>query len=71
VCVQVGSVYWLRDTTDAPRYTFTTYGRDPATAVTIDQSAVPPAQVLQDLETAIAVTPSNGHVCTSLEDTTG
>ena len=35
-CVLVGSVYWLRDGTNAPNYVFTTYGREPATEVIVD-----------------------------------
>lgn len=70
VCVSVGDVDWLRDATDPDRYVFTSYGRDPATAVAINPVTVPAEQALDDLETAVAVTPKNGHRCTSLEDTT-
>jgi hypothetical protein len=70
VCVTVSGVDWLRDATNPNLYVFTTYGRDPATAVSIDPVNVPAEQALDDLATAVAVTPKNGHQCTSLEDTT-
>lgn len=69
-CVLVGSVYWLRDGSKAPVYTFTTYGRTPATAVTIDQDVVAPGTVLYAIEPAIAVTKGTRQ-CTSVEDTLG
>lgn len=68
-CVLVGSVYWLRDDTDAPNYAFTTYGRDPATTVYIDQDIVTaPGAALLELENAVSFSHTNGHECSSIED---
>jgi hypothetical protein len=36
LCFTVKGIDWLRDDSQAPRYVFTTYGRDPATEVIID-----------------------------------
>jgi hypothetical protein len=69
-CVRVGDVYWLRDDVDAPNYIFTTYGRDPATEVIVNQEQASPGTVLYDLESAVAQTAEVG-ACTEIEDSLG
>ena len=72
-CVDVtpGGVYWLRDDSDPAFWTFTTYGRDPAIAVTVSKTekAVSPGQVLDTLDAEVSFLPKNGHQCQSLQDT--
>ncbi len=70
-CVNPESVFWLRDDSDKAFWTFTTYGRDPAIAVSISKTdkAVSPGQVLDTLDGQIAFLPKNGHECQSLQDT--
>ncbi|HEY5319266.1 MAG TPA: DUF3515 family protein, partial [Galbitalea sp.] len=40
VCITVDGVDWLRNDAKAPVYVFTTYGRDPAIAVTVNSKDV-------------------------------
>jgi hypothetical protein len=40
VCITVDGVDWLRNDAKAPIYVFTTYGRDPAIAVTVNSKDV-------------------------------
>ena len=70
-CVNPESVFWLRDDSDAAFWTFTTYGRDPAIAVTVSKTekAVSPGQVLDTLDAEVSFLPKNGHQCQSLQDT--
>jgi len=69
-CVLVGSVYWLRDGTNAPNYVFTTYGREPATEVIVDSDVAAPGVVLYDLESAVSQAESVSG-CTEIEDSLG
>ena len=69
-CVLVGSVYWLRDGTNAPNYVFTTYGREPATEVIVDSDVAAPGVVLYDLESAVWQAESVSG-CTEIEDSLG
>lgn len=69
-CVLVGSVYWLRDGTNAPNYVFTTYGREPATEVIVNSDIAAPGVVLYDLENAVAQSAETGG-CTEIEDSLG
>ena len=67
VCVTVKGIDWLRDPTDDPKFTFITYGRDPAVAVTIDGSKINGQPVLSDLALAVGGIPAT-HQCISPED---
>ncbi|MCU1425762.1 MAG: hypothetical protein JWM51_2053 [Microbacteriaceae bacterium] len=69
-CVLVDEVYWLRDDADAPNYVFTTYGRDPAVEVIVDQETVSPGAALYDLANAVSFTTETG-ACTDIEDSLG
>jgi hypothetical protein len=57
-CVTAGGVDWLVDESAKPSYTFTSFGRIPATAITIDSTKVSGASVLEDLGQAVQFTPS-------------
>lgn len=71
-CVETDTGFqWLRDDSKAPTYVFTSYGRTPAIAVVIDQTKLSPGPTLQDLESLIAFTKTNGHKCLSVEDSLG
>jgi Protein of unknown function (DUF3515) len=67
-CVQVGSVYWLRDDLGGSKFAFTTYGRNPAVQVQIDNSKVVAGPSLDDLGGAVSYAPTTGHTCTDIED---
>lgn len=70
-CVLAGDVYWLRDGTDAPNYVFTTYGRDPAIQVVVQQKdGVSPGVVLYELQDAVGLSPEESQ-CTEIEDSLG
>ena len=70
-CVLAGTVYWLRDGTNAPDYVFTTYGRDPAIEVSVEQKdGVSPGVVLFELQNAAAISPATSE-CTEIEDSLG
>lgn len=63
-CYTVDGVDWLYNDKKAPVFTFTTYGRDPAVAVTINSKDVKADgnQALHDLALAVAEIPSK-HRC--------
>jgi hypothetical protein len=68
-CVTVDGIDWLRNDKDAPVYVFTTYGRNPAVAVTINSKNVHADgnQALNDLAIAVAQIPSRHH-CVAPEE---
>jgi hypothetical protein len=68
-CVTVDGIDWLRNDKDAPVYVFTTYGRNPAVAVTINSKNVKADgnQALNDLAIAVASIPSKHH-CVAPEE---
>ena len=41
-CITYDNIDWLRDDSDAPNYVFTTYGRDPAVSVIVDNDKIAP-----------------------------
>jgi len=55
-CITAGDVDWLVDESDQPNYTFISFGRTPATAVTIDSTKSSGANVLEDLGQAVQFT---------------
>ena len=69
VCVTVDGIDWLRNDAKAPVFTFTTYGRDPAVAVTINSKDVKADgnQALNDLAIAVAEIPSKHHCIAPVE----
>jgi hypothetical protein len=68
-CVTVDGIDWLRKADPKDVFVFTTYGRDPAVAVTINSKDVKADgnQALNDLATAVATIPSKHH-CVSPEE---
>lgn len=52
-CITAGDVDWIVDESDKPNYTFISFGRTPATAVTIDSTKSSGANVLEDLGQAV------------------
>jgi hypothetical protein len=68
-CLSINGVDWIEDDSDAPRYRYTTYGRDPATELLIDSGMVSGSTVLVDLATAVSSIPATGH-CVGAEDVT-
>jgi hypothetical protein len=68
-CVSVNGIDWIEDDSDAPRYRYTTYGRDPATELLIDSGKVSGSTVLVDLATAVSNIPATRH-CLGAEDVT-
>jgi hypothetical protein len=68
-CVTVDGIDWLRKADPKEVFVFTTYGRDPAVAVTINSKDVKADgnQALNDLATAVAAIPAKHH-CVSPEE---
>jgi len=66
-CVQTGNIYWLRDGSDENNPVFITYGREPATEVIVDRTAVSPGVVLLDISQALEYTKETRQ-CTEIED---
>jgi len=62
-CVTVGAIDWLVDDSDEPNFVFTTYGREPAVEVIIDNEVVSGITSLSDLEDAVGFTSPNGRAC--------
>jgi hypothetical protein len=57
-CITAGDVDWIVDDSDQPNYTFISFGRTPATAITIDSTRSSGANVLDDLGQAVQFTKS-------------
>jgi Protein of unknown function (DUF3515) len=68
-CVTVDGIDWLRKADAKEVFVFTTYGRDPAVAVTINSKDVKADgnQALNDLATAVAEIPAKHH-CVAPEE---
>lgn len=67
-CQTVDDVDWVIDDADAPRYRVTTFNREPAVEVFLDNDVVSSADVLDALTQRVAQLPANDSVCTSLDD---
>lgn len=52
-CITAGGVDWVVDESQKPTYKFISFGRTPATLVTIDSTKVSGATVLEDLGQAV------------------
>ncbi len=66
-CISIDDVDWIEDASDEPVYTYTSYGRDPATEVTIDSTLISASTVLTELTPAVAAVPAQGG-CVGPED---
>ncbi len=69
-CDNVNGVDWIRDDSNAPTYTFTTFGRTPAVEIVLDSEAASSSSTLVDLANAVSVIPQTQQ-CLSLDDGTG
>jgi len=69
-CVEVNGIDWILDETQADDeiYTFTTYGRDPAVEITVDQGLASGSSALVDLANAVSYVPQTDQ-CTDVADT--
>ena len=63
VCITVDGIDWLRNDKQAPVYVFTTYGRSPAVAVTINSkdAKADGNQALTDLGVAVGIIRAKHH----------
>ncbi|MWV50319.1 DUF3515 family protein [Rathayibacter sp. VKM Ac-2803] len=70
LCVSVSGVDWIIDETQADEdiYTLTTYGRDPAVEITVDQSRASGTSAVVDLANAVSYIPQDRE-CTDVSDT--
>ena len=55
-CISAGGVDWLVDESTKPTYRFISFGRTPATVITVDSTKVSGATVLEDLGQAVQFT---------------
>jgi hypothetical protein len=69
-CDNVNGVDWIRDDSEAPTYTFTTYGREPAVQVVVDSNAVSGTSALVDLQVAVSSIPPT-DACLDADDVLG
>jgi hypothetical protein len=60
-CLNINGIDWIEDDSDAPRYRYTTYGREPATEVFIDSELVSGTTTLVDLADAVAYVPATSQ----------
>lgn len=65
-CITVDGIDWLRDDSNAPSYVFTTYGRDPAVSVVIDNDVIAGNTAINAVTSAVSTLPVVG-ACTTLE----
>lgn len=68
-CFTIKGVDWLRDSSEAPIYTFTTYGREPAVEVIIDGDRAS-SNALSALGNAVGTLPATKQ-CLNAEDVFG
>ncbi len=59
-CISINDVDWLETPSDDLKYTYTSYGRDPAVQVYVDLNAVSGDSVLVDLSQAVQRIPATG-----------
>lgn len=69
-CVTVDGVDWLLSRQDDAIYVYTSYGRDPATEVVIDNDLVTGITALEAVSSAVGVIPAD-RACTNPEDAEG
>lgn len=60
-CLTVANVDWLIDESQAPKYTFISYGRSPATEVIVDSRKASGDVALTTIADAIKVVPATSH----------
>lgn len=69
-CFTIDGVDWLLDESDAPTYVFTTYGREPATEVIVDNDVVRGPDALTPISAAVAATEAESR-CLAATDVFG
>lgn len=69
-CYTIDGVDWLVDPKDDPRFVFTTYGRDPAISVAVDNELAGGRAALTDLAGVVKLIPAD-RACVDPEDTLG
>lgn len=67
ICVSADGVDWLLDESNAPTIVYTSYGRDPAVEVIVDQDNAAPGVVLFELASAVKYTEKVSE-CTTVAD---
>lgn len=67
-CQSVGGVDWVIDDAEAPRYRVTTYGREPAVELYLDNDVVSSAAVLDSLSRLVSLLPEDGSACLDRAD---
>ena len=65
-CISFDGIDWLRDDSDAPNYVFTTYGRDPAVSVIVDNDKIAGNVALSGVSSAVSTLPQVSE-CTTIE----
>lgn len=69
-CFTVNGIDWVRDDSQAPVYTFITYGRNPATEMIVDSDVASGVEAVDAVGTAVASVPATSQ-CVSSEDVFG
>ena len=66
-CFTVNGIDWLRDDSTAPVYTFTTFGRNPATELVVDSAGASGIDSVDAVGSAVAAIPATSK-CLDAED---
>lgn len=66
-CYTADGIDWLLDESDAPNLVYTTYGREPAVEVIVNQDDAAGGAVLLDLASAVGYT-EKVSACTTVDD---
>ena len=66
-CISIDDVDWVEDASEDPVFTYTSYGRDPATEVTIDSRLISASNALTEVTPAVGTLPAQGG-CVGAED---
>ncbi len=69
-CFTVNGIDWIRDDSKAPVYTFTTFGRSPATELVIDSNGASGIDSVDAIGSAVAAIPATSQ-CLDAEDVFG
>lgn len=69
-CFTVNGIDWIRDDSKAPVYTFTTFGRSPATELVIDSNGASGIDSVDAIGSAVAAIPATSK-CLDAEDVFG
>lgn len=67
-CITVGGVDWIVDESEAPRYRVTTYGREPAVEVLVDNEVVSSNAVLDRLAPIVSAATVADSACIATSD---